>query len=232
MKKIATSLIALALCAIVAAPALSANAVRISQVYGGGGGSTGLYLNDYIELFNASGSPVDISGWSLQYGSATGTGFGSTSGNMHVFPAGTVIQPCSYYLLQTGTTGTGGVAIPTTPDAVTTNINISATTGKVALINNGTGGNLCSGNILGGIYVDAVGFGTANCYETAVAPGIDNQSAAVRALNGLQDTDNNANDFTKVTGPIPHNSQSVSNPDCLVTPASAKTWGMIKTIYR
>ena len=29
------------------------NDLRLSQVYGGGGGSTGYYLNDYVELFNA-----------------------------------------------------------------------------------------------------------------------------------------------------------------------------------
>ena len=32
-----------------------------------------LYLNDFIELHNISCSPVNVTGWSVQYASATGT---------------------------------------------------------------------------------------------------------------------------------------------------------------
>lgn len=65
---------ALALGVLVAAAMPSAQAgVVISQVYGGGGNSGATYQNDFIELFNNGASAVDISGWSLQYTSATGT---------------------------------------------------------------------------------------------------------------------------------------------------------------
>ncbi len=48
-----------------------ANDLRISQVFGGGGGA-GYYLYDYVELFNAGTSSISLDGYSLQYGSATG----------------------------------------------------------------------------------------------------------------------------------------------------------------
>ncbi|MBK9382575.1 MAG: lamin tail domain-containing protein [Chitinophagaceae bacterium] len=48
--------------------------VVISQVYGGGGNSGSTYTHDFIEIFNATGSPISLTGWSVQYNSATGTG--------------------------------------------------------------------------------------------------------------------------------------------------------------
>lgn len=230
MKKIATTFALLALCAT---SAFSANSVRISQVYGGGGGSTGTYMFDYVELFNASGTAVAIGGWSIQYGSATGTSFGSTAGNVAVLPAGASIAPCSYYLVQVGGAGTGGTALPVTADFVNAaGPSMSATTGKVALINNSTGANACAGNTVGGIYVDVVGYGTGNCFETAAAAGTTSTQAAVRNVGGLTDTDNNTADFTVVTNPVPRNSSSPANTACLSTPATNGSWGKVKSLYR
>src|SRR5207248_3664064 len=49
-------------------------AVVISQIYGGGGNAGATYKNDFIELFNRSSNTVDVTGWSVQYNSNTGTG--------------------------------------------------------------------------------------------------------------------------------------------------------------
>ena len=38
----------------------------ISQVYGGGGNTGSTLKNDYIELLNHSGAPVNLNGWSVQ----------------------------------------------------------------------------------------------------------------------------------------------------------------------
>ena len=229
MKKIATTFALLALCAT---SAFAANPVRISQVYGGGGGSTGTYLYDYIELFNSSGSAVSIGGWSVQYGSATGTSFGSAATNIANIPAGIAIAPCSYYLIQCSASGSAGAAFPVTPDLISTGPSMSATVGKLALINNQVGANACSGNTSGAIYVDVVGYGTGNCFETAAAGGLTSTQAAVRNGGGMADTDNNSVDFTVASNPVPRNSQSPQNVDCLATPSSNNTWGHVKALYR
>ena len=41
--------------------------VVISQVYGGGGNAGATYTNDFIELYNQTGTAVDLTGWSVQY---------------------------------------------------------------------------------------------------------------------------------------------------------------------
>ena len=63
---------ATALLAAIAAPSFaSTSGVVISQVYGANGNT---YASDYVELFNAGSTAVTLSGWSIQYASATGVG--------------------------------------------------------------------------------------------------------------------------------------------------------------
>src|SRR5579884_3280259 len=87
--------------------------IVISQVYGGGGASTGTptYKTDYIELFNTSGAAVTLTGYSLQYGSATGN-FSS----VFAIPAGTTIPAGGYLFAQVSTAGTAGANFPVAPD--------------------------------------------------------------------------------------------------------------------
>ncbi len=174
--------------------AVSPNIV-ISQVYGGGGNSGATYKNDFIELFNRGTAAVDVSGWSVQYASSTGTTWKAT------LLSGT-IQPGQYYLVQEAA-GSGGTVNLPTPDA-SGSIAMSASSGKVALVGNSTA---LSGSCLTGV-VDSVGFGSANCFEgSAAAPGLNNTTAALRANGGCTDTDDNAADFA--TGdPDPRNSAS------------------------
>ena len=47
--------------------------VVISEVYGGGGNSGAPFTNDFIELYNKGTAAVDLSSWSVQYASATGS---------------------------------------------------------------------------------------------------------------------------------------------------------------
>ncbi|HEX7955357.1 MAG TPA: lamin tail domain-containing protein, partial [Pyrinomonadaceae bacterium] len=108
---LAVSLLALAIptrfiSIIPSAEAASANIV-ISQVYGGGGATTGTpaYKYDYVELFNRSTTSVTMSGYSLQYGSSTGN-FGSSSTNIYAIPNGTTIPAGKYLLIKLGVTGT------------------------------------------------------------------------------------------------------------------------------
>ncbi len=232
MKKLATTLALVALCA---SSALASNAVRISQVYGGGGGSTGTYLRDYVEIFNNSGSPVNIGGWTLEYGSATGN-WGSSAGNIFTFPANTIIQPCKYLLIEAGAPGTAGTALPVTADfsTSTTGFSMSATGGKVALFSTGTGNaNVACGSEAAGTIVDKVSYGAStNCPEGTAMSGLSSTQGGIRKLGGVQDTDNNSNDFVVVLNPVPHNSASPANQDCLSVPTQSNTWGSIKSMYR
>lgn len=231
MKKLVTTLCTVAALAVVANVSFAANAVRISQVYGGGGGSTvgATYAQDYIELFNFSANAVDIGGWALEYGSATGN-WGSSTGNYFVFPAGTLIQPCSYLLVTCGTVGTGGPPNPVAGDFNGT-MNISATTGKVGLFN-AVNSNLACGAEIAGTLVDKVSFGTGNCPEGANAGTLSISSGAVRNNGGMDDTDNNSVDFGVVSNPVPHNAGSGPNVSCQAVPSMKNTWGALKSIYR
>jgi uncharacterized protein len=180
------------LAAISGFPAFGANDIAISQVYGGGGNSGATLTNDFIELHNRGAGPVDVTGWSVQYASAAGTTWQRTllSG---VIPAG------GYYLVQEAQ-GTGGTQALPTPDASGT-IAMSATAGKVALSSAGT---FLTGACPAGL-TDLIGFGAANCFESAVFPALTNTTAAVRAASGCADTDNNAADFAS-GAPAPRNS--------------------------
>ena len=66
--------------------------VTISQLYGGGGNTGATYSHDYVELYNPHTTPFDLTGWSIQYGSATGD-------TWQVQPLGGAIGPGEYYLI-------------------------------------------------------------------------------------------------------------------------------------
>ena len=229
MQRLATLAAAAIACAL-AAPAFAGSPnVRISQVYGGGGNSGAPYGFDYVELFNNSGSPVNVGGWSLQYGSATGTvDLGACTNCLTVLPAGTTIQPCQYYLVQlaggtsvsTPLPGPGDLVIPSASAT-----NMSATSGKLGLVANS------STTPCAGAFVDLVGWGTANCKEGTAAGTLSNTSGAVRGGAGTTDTDNNSSDFAVVTTPVPHNAASAGNTACFATPALSRTWGRLKAMY-
>ena len=200
---------ATALLAAIAAPSFaSTSGVVISQVYGGNGNT---FASDYVELFNAGAAPVSISGWSIQYASATSTG--TFAGNGVTALSGT-LQPGQYYLVQLATTS--GPALPAT-DA-TGSTNISGTAGKVILANVSTGltcngsSTACNAAQLAQI-VDLVGYGpSANFSEgSAPTPAPTSTTAVLRANHGCTDTDNNAADFA-VGAPAPRNSVTTPAP--------------------
>ncbi|MHB8893334.1 MAG: ExeM/NucH family extracellular endonuclease, partial [Candidatus Limnocylindrales bacterium] len=187
-----------------AAVAVSPDVV-ISQVYGGGGNSGATFKNDFIDLYNRGSAVVDVTGWTVQYASATGSTWAKTA------LAGT-IEPGRYFLVQEAQGAGGTVSLPT-PNAIGT-ITMSATNGKVALVNSST---TLTGTCPTGL-VDFVGFGpTANCSETAPTAVLTNTTAALRKSNGAQDTDDNSADFT-VGAPNPRNTPP---PDA--APAVAST---------
>jgi predicted extracellular nuclease len=178
-----------ALIAGLSAPAMAAPGnVVISQVYGAGGNAGATWTKDFIELFNRSGADVSLGGMSVQYQSATGTTWQASALPNVTLKAG-------QYFLYTGASGSVGTD-PGTGDA-TGGLNLSGTTGKVALASIATAMTTADG---GDKVIDLVGFGTANRFETAVAPAPSTTTSISRVDAGCTDTDNNAADFS--AGPV------------------------------
>jgi len=175
------------------------NLVVVSQVYGGGGNTGATLTNDFIELYNRGSDAVDLTGWTVQYASATGSSWSAT-------PLSGVIQPHKYFLVQEAAGAGGSLALPT-PDA-TGGINMNATAGKVALVNDATA---LSGTCPSGSSIeDLVGYDAASCSETNPAPGLSNTTAGLRHGAGCVDTDDNSADFSAGV-PNPRNSASPAN---------------------
>ena len=184
--------------------------VLISQIYGAGGNSGALYNADFVELHNRSASSASLTGWSIQYASASGTSWQATA------LAGS-IAPGKYHLVKLSS-GTTGSALPT-PDSTGTT-NMSGTNGKVALRNTATAFTGSSPIGQTGLQ-DLVGFGSANTYEGAAAPAPSSTTAIFRAGGGATDSGDNKTDFT--TGaPNPRNSSFGSaTPPAISSPATA-----------
>ena len=172
----------------------------ISQVYGGGGNTGAPYSYDFIELYNTTSSPISLNGLSVQYASAAGTSWA----NLTVLPNASV-QPGHYFLIEEaeGTTVTNK-PLPT-PDT-TGNINLSATAGKVALVNGTTAITSGTSCPTGATILDFVGFGTtANCFEGSGPTPAPSNTTSVSRNSTNTDTNNNAADFT-AGAPNPRNS--------------------------
>ena len=204
MKKIFTLVFVLA--AFFSAQSQSTTVV-ISQVYGGAGcGTAGcsVYQNDYIEIFNKSASPVDLTGYSVQYASATGTAAWTVTNLSSV-----TLAPGQYYLVAESNSANGVNPLPA-PDATGT-IAMSATAGKIALVNSTvalTGTQLTPSASV----VDLVGYGsTANGFEGAPAPAPSTANAIFRGGNGCNDTQSNSTDFTAAAA-VPRNSLTTPAP--------------------
>jgi endonuclease G len=170
--------------------------VVISQIYGGGGNGGATYHNDYVELYNRGAGPVDLTGWSLQYASSTGSGWDSNKQ-----PLGGAIGAGEYYLISLASGGAAGAILPAAN--ISGQINMAAGSGKIALVNSFTG---LLGNcpIFDLTIMDFVGYGTVDCGEgsTTTSAG-SNATALFRKNNGSLDTDNNANDFAAPATPNP-----------------------------
>ena len=176
----------------------SAGPLVISQVYGGGGNSGATLKNDFIELFNPSGQPVNVAGWSVQYASAAGTSWQVTP-----LVSGT-IPPGGYFLVKESAGAGGTVDLPT-PNA-TGSIAMSGTDGKVALVQNST--TPLTGACPGG-FVDLVSYGSGNCVplNAAAAQVLTNATADIRKDSGCTFTGNPSADFTRAA-PTPRNAAS------------------------
>ncbi len=172
-----------------AVPAQAASSgMVLNEVYGGGGNSGATYKNDFVELANRASAAKPVDGWSVQYISAGATGSWQVTALTGSVSAG------GLYLIGEAA-GTGGTTdLPATQ--ATGTINMSATAGTVALVDNSTALTCktaadCAADP---DVVDLIGYGTAVIDEgSADAPAPGNTTSDQRT--SAPDSDQNGTDF-------------------------------------
>lgn len=186
------------LAAIPAQATVSASAaVVINEVYGGGGNNGATYTHDFVELVNVSSAPVNLDGWTLQYAAA------SSGKTFAAHALSGAIAAGGSFLVQEAKGAGGTTALPT-PDATGT-LNLSGTTGKVALVSTST---VISGPSDVDV-VDYVAWGSAASPAAgSPAPETSNATSISRDATHTNTAVNSA-DFT-AGEPTPQNSASGS----------------------
>ncbi len=123
-----TLVLAAALLVVPAARSASSDMV-VSQVFAGGGNANAPYTNDFVELFNRGTATVDLSTWSIQYATGSGT-------TWQVTPLSGSVPAGGHYLVQLASAAAIGASLPT-PDATGTS-NLAVSGGKVSLVHSAT----------------------------------------------------------------------------------------------
>lgn len=188
---------------LLASPALaSPNGILISEfrTTGPSGGN-----DEFVEIANASSIDVDISGYLFQ-GCAAGSGAASTRATV---PAGTVLTPGQRFLF-TNSSGYSG----TVPG------DRSYGTGISDLNNNGSGLRLLDSNaqVIDG--VGAAGTAPNSCREGTGINTVGVTTSFERA-GGVQDTEDNAADFSQTAQAMPQNQSSTAMPPPVIPEVSA-----------
>ena len=198
IKSTFTSIFFVAFMLLTAQAQAQVNHVVIAALYGGGSNAGALYTNDFIELFNPTGKPISLANYSVQYSSAT-------SYSWQAQPINNTIPAGGFLLIQLAGNGTVGVPLPTAD--VIGSMNLSATTGKVALVDSI---NTLFGTGVGDTTViDLVGYGpTASGFETNPASSLTSKKCLVRIGNGCTNTGDNSSDFVASNSFVPQNAAS------------------------
>ncbi len=184
-----------------AAASAPASYVVISEVKTNGAGD-----DEFVELYNPTGSAVTMSGWRLTRMNSTGT-----EANLVATLSGT-IPAYGYFLITHPTSYTGATAADTVYSAPSN-----------ALTNNYT---VLLYSDAGVTRVDKVGFGSAVDFEGAAFTTSPGLTESIERLPGANfpsqgngvDTNNNSRDFATRNTPEPQNSTMTENP---MAPAAA-----------
>lgn len=201
---------------LVATPALASTdglGVVINEAYLSGGSANAPYLNKFVELYNPGATPVDVSGWSIQYRKLDGVGASST-----VVPLSGSIAAGGYYLVSGSSNGANGVALPT-PD-VTSSLSPQGQNGTLALVASTAAVTLPTGSVVADpAIVDLLGYGTSNTFETAASPSPSGNAVPQSIVRtDFADTDSNAADFGLSDTVTPQNSAGDTPVDPEPTP--------------
>lgn len=179
----------------------------ISQLFGGGGNTGAPFRSDYVELHNAGVTARSLNGLSLQYAPATGV---TWANSVRALPNVT-LEPGAFFLVQLNTNGST-TPVLTADYVLPTQLNISGTDGKVALVNGTTAlsATACPDPML---TLDFVGYGGADCGEGLVAPAPSNTTALFRGAEACRDGNTNSLDFA-TAAPAPRTLASTTPQLC------------------
>jgi 5'-nucleotidase len=175
----------------------SGTGLVISEVYGAGGNAGALENADYVELFNPTAAAISVVGDYIHYRAGGGGSGGAPFALTGSVPAG------GHYLIQMGTAGTTGAALPT-PDAGPAGFNMAAAGGQVYLLDGPdaittTGDQSATPHV-----IDMVGATGATSFETSpTTAGASTTNSLNRNAAGA-DTNNNTADFA-LAAPNPQN---------------------------
>lgn len=185
--------------------------VVIAEVYGGGGNNGAAFDRDFIEIANVSDDTVDLTGWSVQYASATGS-------TWQVTDLGAVSLPAGERLLVGQAYGADRTLSSFEAD-VDGSVALSGTQGKVALVDTTTALSGASGLVDLDQVVDFVGWGGATHFAgAAAAPATRNETSIARTDVAANSADNAA-DF-RAGPPTP---QGMSETTPTPTPTASPT---------
>lgn len=184
------------------APEVAANVV-INEVYGGSELPGNAYNADFIELYNNSAFPVNISDWSVQYYTAGQINGGAPTSTASI-PDATILQAFSYYVIRVSPIRSSGASLPCATlnaSATFAETGIASDAGKIVLSSTSADLPDCTSTLN---VVDRVGYGLTPvvCNETTNA-GQPSALTSVQRRVDIIDTDNNFADFNTFVAPTP-----------------------------
>ncbi len=163
----------------------------ITEAYLNGGSAGATYSHKFVELYNPTSSPIDLTGKSVQYRSGAGTGNASSA-----VPLTGTVAAHDYYVLRggfNGTEGANGVAVPNIDQ--TSSLQPSGSAGSIFLASGTSAINPVAD---AGSVIDLLGYGTTTASEGTSTTAASLTSSLQRQKAGdveNKDTDVNSADF-------------------------------------
>ncbi len=190
------------------AKAALADHVVINEVSIEGAVSAGGAYDDWVELYNPTAAPIDLSSWSIQKTNSSGASlykksFSGVGVNNSIIPAGG-------YLLIVRDHASTTQSLKDLADVLAAGSTFSLTNDNIIyLVNNND--NIASSTDLD--IIDFVGFGAALFYEGSSAAANPLAGGSIVRTSSGEDSDNNNVDFMQSSNPTPKNGAAIGGDD-------------------